>query len=186
MASNMLKQVIPLLKSQVPLIGTGMEHIIYARNTKGNITTHNDGMVISADSNKVVVYESDLCKHRVYIPLIITKSNQEMCQRVRTFVNPGQMLRSGKCYSRMSIKLWWRNGFKYQSVGSIYVLKGYNFEDSVILSDGIVTKGIFNSLQIIDLKDNGYEDRTWWWMVEYRYNWDTNEVPMVFGSQRNS
>ncbi len=123
MASNMLKQAIPPLKPQVPLVGTGMEHIIM-QDTQGNITTHNDGMVMSIDYNKVVVYESDLCKHRVYILPIITKSNQEMCQRVWTVVNPGQMLRSGNVIAECQSSCDREISLGTKSVGSIYVLKG--------------------------------------------------------------
>ncbi|PIM95075.1 DNA-directed RNA polymerase subunit beta [Candidatus Hodgkinia cicadicola] len=175
MAANMLKQAIPLLKPQVPLIGTG-EELTIMQNTRGNVTTRNDGMVISADSSKVVVYESDQCKHRVYLLPIINKSNQEMCQRVRTVVNPGQMLRSGDVIAECQSSCDGQMSLGANLLVAFMCWKGYNFEDSVILSENVVNKGIFNSLHITDLETTVMK-------TKHGDEWlsaDITEIPMKY------
>ena len=61
--------------------------------------------VISVDSKRIIVYEPKDHKHEVYLPPQSSKSNQEMCQRIRVVVDPKQVIKTRRCYNRMSIKL---------------------------------------------------------------------------------
>ncbi|PIM96932.1 DNA-directed RNA polymerase subunit beta [Candidatus Hodgkinia cicadicola] len=151
MAANMQKQAIPLLKPQGPLIGTGEEHNVM-RNTGDNITALNDGMVTTVDSNKVIIYESGRPKHRVYTLPTIEKTNQETCQRIRNVVNPGQMVRSGDVIAECQSSCNGEMSLGANLLVAFMCWKGYNYEDSVILSESVINKGTFKSMHIMDLE----------------------------------
>ncbi len=104
MVANMLKQAIPLLNPRSLLVGTEEEYNVM-RDTGHNIIARNDGTVININSKRIVVYEPKDQKQRVYLLPQLDKSNQEMCQRIRIVVNPKQIIKQWRCYSRISIKL---------------------------------------------------------------------------------
>ncbi|PIM96729.1 DNA-directed RNA polymerase subunit beta [Candidatus Hodgkinia cicadicola] len=151
MAANMLKQAIPLLNPRPPLVGTGEEHNIM-RYAGDNVVASNYGVVVSADSKRVVVYEPRDQKRRVYIVSQINKSNQEMCQRLRTVVNFGQTLKQGDVIAECQSSCDGEMSLGVNLLVAFMCWQGYNFEDSVIISDNVISKGIFNSLHITDLE----------------------------------
>ncbi|PIM96883.1 DNA-directed RNA polymerase subunit beta [Candidatus Hodgkinia cicadicola] len=151
MAANMLKQAIPPLNPSPPLVGTGEEYSVM-RDTGHNVVACNSGRVIKADSKRIIVYESKDRKRRVYILPQPTKSNQEMCQRLRTVVNPGQTLEQGDVIAECQSSCNGEMSLGANLLVAFMCWEGYNFEDSVIISSNVITKGVFKSLHIIDLK----------------------------------
>ncbi|PIM96223.1 DNA-directed RNA polymerase subunit beta [Candidatus Hodgkinia cicadicola] len=181
MAANMLKQAIPLLKPQVPLIGTGEEYNVM-RSTRDNVIASDDGMVVSVDSSRVLVYEPKKRRHRVYILSVIKKTNQETCQRIRAVVNPGQMVRSGDVIAECQSSCDGEMSLGANLLVAFMCWHGYNFEDSVILSENVINKGIFKSLHIIDLETTVMK-------TEHGDEWlsaDINEIPMKYRKHLDS
>ncbi|PIM95454.1 DNA-directed RNA polymerase subunit beta [Candidatus Hodgkinia cicadicola] len=175
MASNMLKQAIPLLKPQAPMVGTGEEYNVM-RSAGDNVTAIDDGMVISVDSSKVLVYESKKHKHRFYGLPVIEKTNQETCQRVRVVVNPGQMIKSGDVIAECQSSCNGEMSLGANLLAAFMCWRGYNFEDSVILSESVIKKGTFKSIHIIDFETKVMK-------TEHGNEWlsaDIIEIPMKY------
>ncbi|PIM96056.1 DNA-directed RNA polymerase subunit beta [Candidatus Hodgkinia cicadicola] len=151
MAANMLKQAIPPLNPRPPLVGTG-EEINVMRDTGHNIVASNYGVVVSLDSKRVVVYEPKDRKRRVYILPQSGTSNQEMYQRMRTVVNFGQILKQGDVIAECQSSYDGEMSLGANLLVAFMCWEGYNFEDSVIISDNIISKGIFKSFHITELE----------------------------------
>ncbi len=151
MAANMQKQVIPLLNPRPPLVSTGEEYNIM-KKTGHNVVVHKKSIVINADTNKIIIYEPRNRKQRSCFLLETGKSNQEICQRLQTIVDPGQVLRSDDIIAECQ-----SNSKEVFSLGTNLLATfmnwhGYNFEDSIIISENIINRDIFKSLHIEELK----------------------------------
>ncbi|PIM96150.1 DNA-directed RNA polymerase subunit beta [Candidatus Hodgkinia cicadicola] len=151
MAANMLKQAIPPLNPRPPLVGTGEEYAVM-RDTGHNVVARNDGRVVNVDSKRIVVYEPRDQKQRVYTLPQSRKSNQDMCQRIRTVVYPGQRLKQGDVIAECQSSCDGEMSLGANLLVAFMCWEGYNFEDSVIISNNVINKGIFKSLHIINLK----------------------------------
>ncbi|PIM95577.1 DNA-directed RNA polymerase subunit beta, partial [Candidatus Hodgkinia cicadicola] len=151
MAANMQKQAIPLLNPCPPLVGTGEEYNVM-KSTGHNIIAHENGIVVSSDANRVVVYELKNKKKRAYFLPKTDKTNQGMCHRMRTVVNPGQRLRPGDVIAECQSSCDGEISLGVNLLAAFMCWNGYNFEDSVILSEDVINKGYFKSLHIIDLE----------------------------------
>ncbi|PIM95245.1 DNA-directed RNA polymerase subunit beta [Candidatus Hodgkinia cicadicola] len=187
MAANMLKQAIPPLNPRPPLVGTGEEYNVM-RDTGHNVVARNDGTVISVNSKRIIVYEPMDRKQRVYLLPQVEKSNQEMCQRIRTVVNLGQTLRQGDVIAECQSSCNGEMSLGVNLLAAFMCWEGYNFEDSVIISDNVIRKGMFKSLHIIDYEikviktSSGYE-----WLspniteipMKYRRYLDSNGIVKV-------
>ncbi|PIM96484.1 DNA-directed RNA polymerase subunit beta [Candidatus Hodgkinia cicadicola] len=175
MAANMFKQAIPLLKPQAPLVGTG-EELNVMRSVRDNVIASDDGVVLSVRSSEVLVYEPKKHRSRVYTLATIEKTNQETCQRIRTVVNPGQMVRSGDVIAECQSSCDGEMSLGANLLVAFMCWKGYNFEDSVILSENVINKGVFESLHIMDLETKVMK-------TEHGNEWlspDIIEIPMKY------
>ncbi|MFP3038939.1 MAG: hypothetical protein ACKEQK_00245 [Candidatus Hodgkinia cicadicola] len=151
MAANMLKQAVPLLSPTPPLIGTGYEALAI-RATSHNITTPTEAIVVSIGTDEVVVYEPLTKTNKVYHLPDIERTNQDTCFRLRCVVEPGQILKAGdaiaECQSSSSNEL----SLGVNLMVAFMCWKGFNYEDSIILSEDVVAEGLFQSLHIFELK----------------------------------
>src|SRR3989344_365874 len=146
MGTNMLRQSVPLIRPESPLVGTGMEGEA-ARAAGHAIISEESGQVTTADANEItVVYNSGKkVKHSLRT---FERSNQATCfhvvPRVRTGekVKKGQGLGDGAGVENGELALGRNLLVAYMPWG------GYNFEDAVILSDRIVRDGLFDSIHI--------------------------------------
>ncbi|PIM95038.1 DNA-directed RNA polymerase subunit beta [Candidatus Hodgkinia cicadicola] len=175
MALNMQKQAIPLLKPQVPLVGTG-EEVNIMRNTGDNVMALNDGMVTTVNSRKIIIYELDKHKHRVYILPTIEKTNQDTCQRLRAVVNLGQMVWSGDVIAKCQSSCNGEMSLGANLLVAFMCWRGYNFKDSVILSENVINKGIFKSIHITDLETKVMRTEH----GDERLSADIIEIPMEY------
>ena len=146
MGTNMLRQSVPLIRPESPLVGTGMEGVA-ARAAGHAIISEESGQVTTADANEItVVYNSGKkVKHSLRT---FERSNQATCfhvvPRVRTGekVKKGQVLGDGAGVENGELALGRNLLVAYMPWG------GYNFEDAVILSDRIVRDGLYDSIHI--------------------------------------
>ena len=151
MGSNMMRQAVPLIKPESPLVGTGIEQDV-ALDSGVTIIAKRDGIVDKIDGKRIVVKatEKDLTKSGVdiYNLLKFQKSNQNTCINQRPLVKIGDKINKGDIIADgPSTKLGELALGKNVTVAFMPWL-GYNFEDSILISERCVTDDVFTSVHI--------------------------------------
>ena len=152
MGSNMQRQAVPLLRSEKPLVGTGME-IDVARDSGACIVAQADGKVEYADADRIVVsYEGDLYKKqggvRAYDLLKFHKSNQNSCFGQKPTCYPGQVFKKGEILADGPGIDEGQLALGKNLVAAFMPWCGYNYEDSILISERTVKEDIFTSIHI--------------------------------------
>ena len=146
MGSNMQRQAVPLLTTEAPVIGTGIENKA-AIDSGVCVVAEADGEVISAESNKITVKEYD-GKVREYKLTKFARSNQSNCYNQRPIVFKGDrvvkgdVIADGPSTSNGEIALG-----KNPLIGFM-TWEGYNYEDAVLLSERLVRDDVYTSIHI--------------------------------------
>ena len=151
MGSNMMRQAVPLLKPESPLVGTGIEQDV-ALDSGVTIIAKRDGVVDKIDGKRIVVKatEKDLSKSGVdiYNLLKFQKSNQNTTINQKPIVKIGDVIKKGDIIADgPSTKLGELALGKIVTVAFMPWL-GYNFEDSILISERCVTDDVFTSVHI--------------------------------------
>ena len=151
MGSNMMRQAVPLLKPESPLVGTGIEQDV-AIDSGVTIVAKRDGVVDKIDGKRIVVKaeEKDLSKSGVdiYNLLKFQKSNQNTTINQKPLVKVGDLIRKGDIIGDgPSTQLGELALGKNITVAYMPWL-GYNFEDSILISERCVTDDVFTSIHI--------------------------------------
>ena len=151
MGSNMMRQAVPLLKPESPLVGTGIEQGV-ALDSGVTIVAKRDGIVDKIDGKRIVVKatEKDLSKSGtdIYNLLKFQKSNQNTTINQKPLVKIGDQIRKGDIIADgPSTKLGELALGKNITVAFMPWL-GYNFEDSILISERCVTDDVFTSVHI--------------------------------------
>ena len=146
MGSNMQKQAVPLLKSEAPIVGTGME---YQAGVDSGVCvlSKEDGVIKSVGADKVVVHY-DSGKDEVFHLIKFTRSNQSTCVNqvpvvsVNQRVKAGEVLADGPATDHGEISLG-----KNALIGFM-TWEGYNYEDAVLISEKVVREDVYTSIHI--------------------------------------
>ena len=156
MGSNMQRQAVPLLKTRAPLIGTGLEGTV-ARDSGAGIVAKRDGIVVAVDADRIVVktMENDPealtevgADVDIYNLQKYKRSNLDTCINQRPIVHKGEPVRKGDVIA---------DGFGIEmgelALGQNVVVafmpwSGYNFEDSILISERVVKEDLFTSIHI--------------------------------------
>ncbi len=151
MGSNMMRQAVPLIKPESPLVGTGIEQDV-ALDSGVTIIAKRDGVVDKIDGKRIVVKasEKDLSKSGVdiYNLLKFQKSNQNTTINQKPLVKIGDVIKKGDIIADgPSTKLGELALGKNVTVAFMPWL-GYNFEDSILISERCVTDDVFTSVHI--------------------------------------
>ncbi len=151
MGSNMMRQAVPLLKPESPLVGTGIERDV-ALDSGVTIIAKRDGVVDKIDGKRIVVkaFEKDLSKSGVdiYNLFKFQKSNQNTTINQKPLVKVGDIIKKGDIIADgPSTKLGELALGKNVTVAFMPWL-GYNFEDSILISERCVTDDVFTSVHI--------------------------------------
>jgi len=151
MGSNMMRQAVPLIKPESPLVGTGIERDV-ALDSGVTIIAKRDGMVDKIDGKRIVVkaFEKDLSKSGVdiYNLFKFQKSNQNTTINQKPLVKVGDIIKKGDIIADgPSTKLGELALGKNVTVAFMPWL-GYNFEDSILISERCVTDDVFTSVHI--------------------------------------
>ncbi|MCG6946510.1 MAG: DNA-directed RNA polymerase subunit beta [Deltaproteobacteria bacterium] len=155
MGSNMQRQAVPLLKAKAPIVGTGIERVV-AQDSGVAIIARRDGMVEDVDASRVVVRASDgdgddqslASAVDIYKITKFQRSNQNTCFNQKPIVRPGQRVKKGQIIAdgpgtEMGELALGRNvTVAFMSWG------GYNFEDSILVSERVVKEDVFTSIHI--------------------------------------
>ncbi|MBU1741956.1 MAG: DNA-directed RNA polymerase subunit beta, partial [Proteobacteria bacterium] len=152
MGSNMQRQAVPLLSSQAPLVGTGMEAVV-AEDSGVTVRSRGDGQVVSVDADRIVIrYDpaDDTSVGGVEIHKLTKyqRSNQNTCFNQKPIVRRGgrvgrgQVIADGPATSLGELALGRNVMVAFMSWG------GYNFEDSILVSERVVKEDIYTSVHI--------------------------------------
>ncbi|MCP4341108.1 MAG: DNA-directed RNA polymerase subunit beta [Desulfobulbaceae bacterium] len=152
MGSNMQRQAVPLLRSEAPLVGTGMEATV-ARDSRAAITAKRNGIVQQVDGNRVVIHATDKTSATesgvdIYNFSKFQRSNQGTCLnqtplvRVGDFVSKGDIIADGPSTEMGELALG-RN-----VLVAFMPWNGYNYEDSILISERIVRDDVYTSIHL--------------------------------------
>ncbi len=152
MGSNMQRQAVPLLKAEAPLVGTGMEQVV-ARDSGAAIVARRTGVVDQVDATRIVVRateETDPSKPGVDIYRLrkFQRSNQSTCINQRPLVNVGDQVTQGEIVADGPSTDLGDLALGKNVLVAFMPWMGYNFEDSILMSERVVSDDVFISIHI--------------------------------------
>ena len=152
MGSNMQRQAVPLIRTEAPLIGTGMEEVV-ARDSGVTIIARRAGLVTQVDATRVVVRatkETDLSAPGVdiYNFLKFQRSNQNTCINQRPLVKVGDQIEQGDIIADGPSTDLGELALGRNVLAAFMPWQGYNFEDSILISERFVRDDVFTSIHI--------------------------------------
>jgi len=156
MGSNMMRQAVPLIRPQAPIVGTGLESFV-ARDSRTQITAEGKGDVVYVDANEIhIKYERNEMERyasfdpeiTVYRLPIYRKTNQSTSIHLRPIIRKGDKVVAGQIltdgYGTQNGELALGSNLKV----AFMPWKGYNFEDAIVLSERLVREDIFTSIHV--------------------------------------
>ena len=152
MGSNMQRQAVPLVRSDAPLVGTGMEAIV-ARDSGAAIAARRAGIIDQIDATRIVVRatdETDAAKPGVdiYRLMKFQRSNQSTCINQKPLVRVGDRVEKGDIIADGPSTDLGDLALGRNVLVAFMPWNGYNFEDSILLSERIVKDDVFTSIHI--------------------------------------
>ena len=152
MGSNMQRQAVPLLQAQAPFVGTGMESIV-ARDSGAAVSARRPGVVEQVDAMRIVVRateETDPTKPGVDIFNLrkFQRSNQNTCINQRPLVKIGDIVREGDIIADGPSTDLGELALGKNVLVAFMPWNGYNFEDSILISERIVRDDVFTSIHL--------------------------------------
>ena len=174
MGSNMMRQAVPLLRPDSPIVGTGLEKSV-ASDSRVLLNAERDGVVDFVDSKKIIIkynfskeekllsFDED---RKIYNLIKFQKTNQGTCINLKPIVKKGDQVAKGQVlcegYATQNGELALGSNLKV----AFMPWKGYNFEDAIVISEKVVRDDVFTSIHIdeyaIDVRDTklGSEELT--------------------------
>jgi DNA-directed RNA polymerase subunit beta len=156
MGSNMMRQAVPLMRPNSPIVGTGLEAPV-ARDSRVLLRAERDGVVEYVDANEIhirhnmdendllVSFDSDL---QVYELTKFARTNQGTCMNLKPMVAKGERVDAGQIlvegYSTQQGELALGQNMKV----AFMPWQGYNFEDAIVISERVVREDVFTSLHV--------------------------------------
>jgi DNA-directed RNA polymerase subunit beta len=152
MGSNMQRQAVPLVRAEAPFVGTGMEGVV-ARDSGAAIGARRTGMVDQVDATRIVIRateETDPTKPGVdiYRLMKFQRSNQNTCINQRPLVRVGDVVKKGDIIADGPSTELGELALGRNVLVAFMPWNGYNFEDSILLSERIVRDDVFTSIHI--------------------------------------
>ena len=152
MGSNMQRQAVPLVRTNAPLVGTGMESVV-ARDSGAAIVARRNGVVDQVDAKRIVIRateETDPSKSGVDIFTLakFQRSNQNTCINQRPLVRVGDQVKAGDIIADGPSTDLGDLALGQNVLVAFMPWNGYNFEDSILLSERIVKDDVFTSIHI--------------------------------------
>ncbi|HMK02683.1 MAG TPA: DNA-directed RNA polymerase subunit beta [Ferruginibacter sp.] len=160
MGSNMQRQAVPLIKPEVPIVGTGLEGKA-ARDARIQIHADGDGIVEFVDANEIhvrykrnetqqlVSFDEDLIIYRL---TKFVRTNQETCINLRPAVIKGQKVSEGDFLTEGYATKGGEIALGRNMKVAFMPWKGYNFEDAIVISEKVVKEDLFTSIHISEFE----------------------------------
>lgn len=152
MGSNMMRQAVPLLKAEAPLVGTGMESVV-ALDSGATVAAKRAGIVEQMDARRIVIRatkETDLKRSGVdiYNLLKFQRSNQSTCINQRPLVRVGDEVKEGDIIADGPSTDLGELALGRNVLVAFMPWNGYNFEDSILISERIVRDDVYTSVHL--------------------------------------
>jgi DNA-directed RNA polymerase subunit beta len=153
MGANMQRQAVPLLRTEAPLVGTGMEKVV-ARDSGVTVVARRDGTVESVDATRIVVRVDKPSDHvrdhgvDIYALTKYQRSNQNTCINQRPIVLEGDRVSAGDVIADGSSTEMGELALGRNVLVAFMPWGGYNFEDSILISERLVKEDYFTSVHI--------------------------------------
>ena len=174
MGSNMMRQAVPLLRPESPIVGTGLETSV-ASDSRVLINASRGGTVEYVDADKIIINHNLTSEEKLlsfdepkqtYNLIKFKKTNQGSCVNLKPIVEKGDIVEKGQVlcegYATQNGELALGRNLKV----AFMPWKGYNFEDAIVISESVVREDVFTSIHIdeysIDVRDTklGTEELT--------------------------
>jgi len=152
MGSNMQRQAVPLVRAEAPFVGTGMEATV-ARDSGAAIVAKRSGIVDQVDATRIVVratgeVEAGKSGVDIYTLMKFQRSNQNTCVNQRPLVKVGDVVREGDIIADGPSTEFGELALGRNSLVAFMPWNGYNYEDSILISERIVKDDVFTSIHI--------------------------------------
>ncbi len=152
MGSNMMRQAVPLIKPKAPLVGTGMEYTV-AKDSGSTVVAKREGIVDQLDANRIVIRVTDksdtsLNKIDIYNLLKFQRSNQNTCITQRPLVNVGDKIKKNQVIADGPATDLGELALGRNVLAAFMPWNGYNFEDSILISEKVVQDDVFTSIHV--------------------------------------
>jgi len=156
MGSNMMRQAVPLLEPEVPLVGTGIETDV-VRDSRVLINAEGDGYVEYVDAKEIVIrytrdemeklvsFEDDIKRYEL---IKFLRTNQNTCVNLRPIVRKGDKVLKGQVLCEGYATKNGELALGRNLMVAFMPWKGYNFEDAVVINEKVVKEDIFTSIHI--------------------------------------
>jgi DNA-directed RNA polymerase subunit beta len=153
MGSNMQRQAVPLLRADAPLVGTGMERIV-AHDSGAAVVARHNGVVESVDAARIVVkIDEDEVDETgtgvdIYTLIKFARSNQNTCLNQKPIVKIGDKVKRGEMIADGPSTQWGELALGQNVLVAFMPWEGYNFEDSILISEKLVKEDRYTSIHI--------------------------------------
>jgi DNA-directed RNA polymerase subunit beta len=156
MGSNMMRQAVPLIAPEAPIVGTGIEYEV-VRDSRLQILAEGDGVVEFVDANEIVIrysrtedekfvsFDDDVKRYR--LPKF-KKTNQSTCINLSPIVSKGQKVKNGQILTEGYATENGELALGRNLMVAFMPWKGYNFEDAIVLSERLVREDVFTSIHV--------------------------------------
>ncbi len=153
MGSNMQRQAVPVLKAEKPLVGTGMERVV-AKDSGVTVVANRSGVVDSVDAGRIVVRVNDDETQSgepgvdIYTLIKYTRSNQNTCINQKPLIKPNDIVNTGDVLADGSSTDMGELALGQNLLVAFMPWNGYNFEDSILISERVLEEDRFTSIHI--------------------------------------
>ena len=156
MGSNMMRQAVPLLNPEIPIVGTGIEEAV-AHDSRVLLNAEADGVVEYVDSTKIVIRHNRTEKERLvsfdddvkeYLLTKYQRTNHSTSINLRPIVKKGDKVKKGQVLCEGYATQGGELALGRNMMVAFMPWKGYNFEDAVVISERVVREDIFTSVHI--------------------------------------
>ena len=142
MGSNMQRQAVPLMVTEVPLVGTGMEEKV-ARDSGVMVISKHAGTVTKADASEIIIDNKHVYQLRIY-----QRSNSNTCAHQSPLVKPGDKIEVGDILADGMGTKEGKLALGRNVLVAFMPWRGYNFEDAIIINERIVRGDVFSSIHV--------------------------------------
>ncbi|WP_188236854.1 DNA-directed RNA polymerase subunit beta [Sphingopyxis sp. LK2115] len=163
MGSNMQRQAVPLLRAEAPVVGTGMEETV-ARDSGAAIAARRGGVIDQVDATRIVIRATDMVEPGksgvdIYRLQKFQRSNQNTCINQRPLVKVGDVVRAGDIIADGPSTELGELALGKNVLVAFMPWNGYNYEDSILISERIVKDDVFTSIHIEEFEVTARDTR---------------------------
>ncbi len=151
MGSNMMRQAVPVVKTDAPIIGTGVEAVV-ARDSGAILIAKADGKVIFVDSNRIVIQRDKFQEGEsgvdIYKLIKYQRTNQNTCNNQKALVTEGDTVKKGMVIADGPGTHMGDLALGQNVLVAFMPWGGYNYEDSILITENLLARDVFTSVHI--------------------------------------